>query len=375
MRAGLRTMDRARLPDGRAHPAIPGHQVSPLRSWQADLNGERLHCIVPAQIFTRHSRLCILCLSSAWRQGYHYQRVVARALWERPGTMVAARLIIAVVILSLGTPACGEADRVALVIGNGRYLHTPRLANPASDASELSKLLRTIGFDVLQFTDLDRITMDRAIRAFMSQAAAARIALLFYAGHGMQLEGRNYLVPVDAALGSPSSIENEMIEIDALLPDFGAAHRASILMLDACRDNPLAQKLKAQLEPSQPSRSATIQMGLAPFAALGPGGSETGTGMLIAFATAPGTVALDGAGRNSPFTTALLKHIISPGLEIRQMLTRPRIRRIFFSLGVARLAQNIICGRTSATKPMMAGIAMPLGALTADDMAHLAMPS
>jgi uncharacterized caspase-like protein len=107
--------------------------------------------------------------------------------------------------------------------------------------------------------------MESELSNFIGRAASARIALLFYAGHGMQLDGRNYLVPIDAALNAPESIDDEMIEVDRLLPQLGAPHRASIAILDACRDNPLAQKLKAQLEALQPVRSATVQMGFAPF--------------------------------------------------------------------------------------------------------------
>jgi uncharacterized caspase-like protein len=235
--------------------------------------------------------------------------------------MIDVRLVAVLLAVVVSSFAHAQTARIALVIGNGRYLHTPQLANPANDARELAKTLRSVGFEVLQFSDLDRTTMDRAIRAFITRASAAKIALLFYAGHGLQVDGRNYLVPVDAALDTPDSINKEMIEVDTLLPDLGAAHRASILILDACRDNPLAQKIRAQLEPS---RSATVNKGLAAFAPLAPGRPETGTGMLIAFATAPGQVALDGSGRNSPFTTALLAHLNSPGLEVRQMLTRVR---------------------------------------------------
>ena len=142
----------------------------------------------------------------------------------------------------------------------------------------------------------------------------ARTALLFYAGHGMQVEGKNYLVPVDAKLEAPSDLNFETIELDKLLDVLNDTARANIIILDACRDNPLARSFASKLGAT---RSAATGNGLAAY-------SSVGTGTLIAFATAPGQVALDGKGTNSPFTAALTKHMRTPGLEVRQMLTRVR---------------------------------------------------
>src|SRR5262249_37456103 len=132
--------------------------------------------------------------------------------------------------------------------------------------------------------------------------------------HAMQVDGRNYLVPVDAKLETASDLNFETIKLDEILDNLTDPSRASIVILDACRDNPLARSFAAKLGAT---RSAAVSTGLAAYSAVG-------TGTLIAFSTAPGQVALDGDGTNSPFTTALAKHLHTPGLEIRQMLTRVR---------------------------------------------------
>jgi caspase domain-containing protein/YARHG domain-containing protein len=206
------------------------------------------------------------------------------------------------------------ADRVALVIGNGKYVNATALPNPANDAQAVARALGEIGFDVAQGTDLDRNAMERLLRDFLRKAVAARVALLFYAGHGMQVDGRNYLVPVDAKLEAASDLGFETVELDKILASLDDPSRATIVILDACRDNPLARSFSMRLGAT---RSAAVGAGLAAYSTLG-------TGTLIAFATAPGQVALDGQSTNSPFTEGLVKHLRTPGLEVRQMLTRVR---------------------------------------------------
>jgi uncharacterized caspase-like protein len=137
---------------------------------------------------------------------------------------------------------------------------------------------------------------------------------LFYAGHGMQVDGKNYLVPVDAKLAEASDLPFETIEIDKLLDTLGDPSHTNIILLDACRDNPLARSFASRMPAT---RSAAVATGLAPYSAVG-------TGTLIAYATAPGQTALDGQGKDSPFTTSLLHFLPTPGLEIRQVLTRVR---------------------------------------------------
>jgi hypothetical protein len=216
--------------------------------------------------------------------------------------------------LAVAPSTARAADRVALVIGNGKYVNAGALPNPANDAQAVARALGEIGFDVAQGTDLDRNAMERLLRDFLRKAVAARVALLFYAGHGMQVDGRNYLVPVDAKLEAASDLGFETVELDKILASLDDPSRATIVILDACRDNPLARSFSMRLGAT---RSTAVGAGLAAYSTLG-------TGTLIAFATAPGQVALDGQAANSPFTQGLVKHLRTPGLEVRQMLTRVR---------------------------------------------------
>jgi hypothetical protein len=216
--------------------------------------------------------------------------------------------------LAVAPSTARAADRVALVIGNGKYVNAGALPNPANDAQAVARALGEIGFDVAQGTDLDRNAMERLLRDFLRKAVAARVALLFYAGHGMQVDGRNYLVPVDAKLEAASDLGFETVELDKILASLDDPSRATIVILDACRDNPLARSFSMRLGAT---RSTAVGAGLAAYSTLG-------TGTLIAFATAPGQVALDGQAANSPFTQGLVNHLRTPGLEVRQMLTRVR---------------------------------------------------
>ncbi len=211
-------------------------------------------------------------------------------------------------------PSTGNGARIALVIGNGAYVNANPLPNPPNDAHAIAAALRDIGFDVQEGTNLDRAGMEKEFRDFLHKASNAGISLLFYAGHGMQVDGKNYLVPVDAKLAEASDLSFETIEIDKLLNELGDPGHTNIILLDACRDNPLARSFARRLPAT---RSAAVSTGLAAYSAVG-------TGTLIAYATAPGQTALDGDGSNSPFTTSLLHNIRVPGLEIRQVLTRVR---------------------------------------------------
>jgi len=223
-------------------------------------------------------------------------------------------LILAVLFsLAIWTPA-RAADKVALVIGNGKYVNATPLPNPPNDAQVVAATLTQMGFDVSQGKDLDRNAMENVVRAFLRKADGAKVALLFYAGHGMQVDGRNYLVPIDAKLERASDLGFETVELDKILGSLDEPSRATIVILDACRDNPLARSFQSRIGAT---RSGAVGAGLAAYSSLG-------TGTLIAFATAPGQTALDGQGANSPFTEALVKHLRTPNLEVRQMLTRVR---------------------------------------------------
>lgn len=207
-----------------------------------------------------------------------------------------------------------RGPRVALVIGNAAYSNVPSLANPVNDAREMSSALRELGFKVIEGYNLNSSTMRSKIAEFGAALPGAGVSLFYYAGHGMQVSGRNYLVPIDAKVERPSALGTEAIEVNTVIADMEAEKRINLVFLDACRDNPLSRNLARSMGGG--SRSSAVGQGLAQV--------NAGIGTLITFATSPDTIALDGSGRNSPFTQAMLKYIRTPGLEIRSMLTRVR---------------------------------------------------
>jgi len=213
----------------------------------------------------------------------------------------------------LAHPASAER-RVAFVVGNGAYRHTTPLPNPAIDAKGIAALLRNVGFDVVEGLDLDRAAMTARLSEFAVKTQGADVALLFYAGHGIAVNGKNYLLPVDADLNSEFDIKfGAAIDVDATLDQTMADAKVKLVFLDACRDNPFADKIRS----ASRTRSVTVLSGLAEM--------KSSEGTLIAFATGPGQKALDGRqGENSPFTRALLKNLAEPGVEIRHALTKVR---------------------------------------------------
>ena len=216
-------------------------------------------------------------------------------------------------------PAASAGRRIALVIGNGAYRHVKALPNPSNDARSIAKSLRDIGFAVTEGIDLDRAAMQTMTREFLREAARARVAAVYYAGHGVQVDGRNYLVPVDMQFQAGGRMTDAMMDMDTIMAGLDDQVRTNILILDACRNNPMAPKVAS----TGADRGIEAGSGLAAPAALG-AGATLGAGTLIAFATAPGQVALDGEGVNSPFSAALSRHIGTPGIEVQQMLTRVR---------------------------------------------------
>ncbi|RXT46625.1 caspase family protein [Bradyrhizobium betae] len=212
-----------------------------------------------------------------------------------------------------------RGTRVALIIGNGAYAHVKALPNPPNDARAVAKSLRDIGFTVSEGVDLDRAAMQKMTRDFLRDAARAQVAVVYYAGHGVQVDGRNYLIPVDVELKPGTGMTEAMIDMDTIMAGLDDQVRTNILIFDACRNNPMAQ----QVASAGASRAIEGASGLAAPSSLG-AGATLGAGTLIAFATAPGQVALDGEGANSPFSAALSRHLGTPGLEVQQMLTRVR---------------------------------------------------
>ncbi|MBR0973370.1 caspase family protein [Bradyrhizobium japonicum] len=212
-----------------------------------------------------------------------------------------------------------RGTRMALIIGNGAYAHVKALPNPPNDARAVARSLRDIGFTVSEGVDLDHATMQKMTRDFLREAARAQVALVYYAGHGVQVDGRNYLIPVDVELKPGTGMTDAMIDMDTIMAGLDDQVRTNILIFDACRNNPMAQQVAA----AGNNRAIEGASGLAAPTSLG-AGATLGAGTLIAFATAPGQVALDGEGANSPFSAALSRHLGTPGLEVQQMLTRVR---------------------------------------------------
>src|SRR5581483_10116319 len=207
------------------------------------------------------------------------------------------------------TPA-DAGSRLALVIGNGKYANAPKLENPANDSADLAAALRKVGFEIIEQQDASREAMTKAMREFSTRLRGTEVALFFYAGHGMQMNGENYLLPVDADIQTPADVRFNTVNLTDVQQEMEGSGRVNIIILDACRNNPFADRL-AQSGRAAPSR------GLGRIDA-------AGEGSLIVYSTQPNNVALDGAGRNSPFTAALLKHVVTPGIEVRQMLSRVR---------------------------------------------------
>ena len=205
------------------------------------------------------------------------------------------------------------------MIGNGAYAHVRPLPNPTNDARAIAKSLRDIGFVVTEGTDLDRAAMQATIRDFLRDAARAQVAVVYYAGHGVQVDGRNYLVPVDIAASGRRRHDGR---------DDGHGHDHGRPRRPGPHQHPDPRCLPQQPDGAagrfrRPTRDIEAGSGLAAPTTLG-AGATFGAGTLIAFATAPGQVALDGEGANSPFSAALSRHIGTPGLEVQQMLTRVR---------------------------------------------------
>jgi tetratricopeptide (TPR) repeat protein len=201
--------------------------------------------------------------------------------------------------------------RVALVIGNSAYQNTTPLPNPSNDASDIAAALKRLGFIVIEEENLDKHGMDDAFRRFAREMADADTAMFFYAGHAMEWQGANYLMPIDAKLEDEADVPYEMAKLNDLIADMARVKAVRIAVLDACRDNPLENKLKRSIALT---RGGAQTRGLARI--------EKPEGLVIAYATQTGNVAEDGGGRNSPFTAALLEYIETPGLEVGVLFRR-----------------------------------------------------
>jgi hypothetical protein len=228
------------------------------------------------------------------------------------------RMNVAIRCLALGfmfavglfAEASAAEQRVALVIGNGAYWSAPELRNSRNDADDISAQLKQLGFTVIDGRDLDRSSMQAALGRFAQRLKGADAGLVYYSGHGLQINGQNFLVPVDLKYDNGTFTPFELVKVDDVVDALGYTDGVRLLVLDACRDNPFANTL-AQ---NKGTRGAGTTRGLAKI--------ERSQGMLIAYSTQPNAVAADGTGRNSPFTAALVRELQVPGLEVATVFRR-----------------------------------------------------
>lgn len=231
------------------------------------------------------------------------QSITPNARWTRPLLMLAGAALLA-----LSTQVAQAAERrLALVIGNSKYAQIP-LDNPANDASAMAKVLERAGFQVDLQLDADQRKMEAAIRGFGDKLTGDTVGLFYFAGHGVQVKGRNFLLPVGSRVEREDEVPFKAVDAQQVLDKMESAkNRINIVILDACRDNPFAKA----------SRSTAGQGGLSQM--------DAPSGSLIAFATAPGSVASDGKGANGLYTQHLLTEIERPGLTVEQVFKRTRL--------------------------------------------------
>ena len=216
-----------------------------------------------------------------------------------------ASIVAIFLIFGRYDPAFAE-KRVALVIGNSAYQNVSRLLNPANDSAAMSETFKSAGFDVVELKrDVKASEMRRALRDFSDSVRDADVAIVYYAGHGIEIDGTNYLVPTDATLERDIDAYDEAIPLDRLLAVIEPARKLRLVILDACRDNPFSKSMKRTIA------SRAIGRGLAKV-------DPTSPNTLVAFAAKAGSTASDGDGKNSPFTTALVKYLPKPGLDLRK---------------------------------------------------------
>jgi hypothetical protein len=229
-----------------------------------------------------------------------------------PTKLTAVIAAGALVAMALSAGSARAEKRVALVIGNGSYQNVATLANPIKDAGTLADVFRKAGFDSVALkTNVSKLEFNRALRQFMDAAQDADIAVLYYAGHGIQVRDMNYMIPVDAKLATEIDAEDEAVSLDRIAMALEPAKRLRLIILDACRDNPFERIMK---------RRVAVRAVGGGLAKMEPVLADT----LIAYAAKAGSLAEDGAGENSPFAAALVKHLSVPGLDIRVAFGRVR---------------------------------------------------
>lgn len=214
-------------------------------------------------------------------------------------------LLVALALMFGAGPAFA-GKRVALVLANSAYQHAASLSNPVNDGSVMAKTLKQAGFDVVESRhDLSALDTRRVLRDFADATRDADIAVVYYAGHGIEVEGSNYLIPVDAKLERDTDVYDEALSLDRVLVAVEPAKQLRLVILDACRDNPFSKTMKRTVA------SRGIGRGLAQI-------EPTSPNTLVAYSAKAGFTAQDGDGANSPFTIALSKHLTTPGLDVRR---------------------------------------------------------
>jgi len=227
------------------------------------------------------------------------------SLWCRLALSVTVGVSILASAIAAHAQAPREEQRIALVIGNSAYRETP-LRNPVNDVRAMTKSLRELGFTVLAHENATKRTMETAIIEFGQRLAAGGVGFFYYAGHGLQVRGHNYLVPVDAEIESEATTRIAAVDVDLLLEQMAEAkNRVNIVILDACRNNPFERRLRG------------ASRGLAAV--------DAARGTLVAYATAPGSVAADGDGANGLYTEELLKALRVPGLKVEEVFKQVRV--------------------------------------------------
>jgi len=229
---------------------------------------------------------------------------------DRRGFILGLGVVAALAGLAV-PPGLADGKRVALVIGNSTYRNVPTLPNPANDGADIAAALTRLGFAVTLVTNASFDQMRRGLIAFGRDAAGADMAAVFFAGHGMEISGENWLIPVDAELKKDTDAANEAVSLRSVILQVSNTTSLGLVVLDACRNNPFVAKMSRSL-----ALRAVIGGGLGRIEPVG--------NVLVAYAARDGTTALDGDGRNSPFTAALLHNIETPGVEVTFMLRNVR---------------------------------------------------
>ena len=262
--------------------------------------------------------------------------------------------VLAVFVLLLGLTVASAERRVALVLGNSQYEHAAALPNPVRDAQAMAERLQALGFEVVSGFDLTKQQTQTTVAQFAKQVRGADVALFFYAGHGLQVSGKNYLLPIDAALEDETSLDFEAVSVDFVLRQMSRETSIRLVFLDACRDNPLAQVL-AKTAGVKGASSGLAEIPI----------ENGGAGTLVAFAASPNQLTYDGSGDHSPFTKALLQHIGETNISITEAVNRVTSDVFKATNGKRRpwinvsLTTEVVLHKVDLNAPLIVGEARP----------------